>query len=705
MTRRRSQFSFTITILAAFSLVFAAGMALVVLGFMRAGSQAALADAEIRLADAARLVAAQTRALIRPVVTQANVLPAFRPLATADMARQGDLAALLALLEAEPQVQAVEVGLADGTLHHVLRTASLPAEMQRPGTSFALRSVPAGRPGETVTEHWRFLDASGATVAQTARPARWTDPRGQQWYLQAHGAGVSVSTLYALPLIGRPGLSISGELPQGGALSLDITLDRLSAFLAGARASPGSLPVLFTEDGILLGHPDPDRALRREAAGFAWTTLAHSGDTLLEALWRDYATAQLPPGRTRRTTIDGRDMLVYLATVDDLVTPPLLVGVLAPVSDFTGPVLAAVERGLAFAIAALLLGLAGIGLMAFRIARPLGVLTREADAIRRLEFGAPMTLRSRISEVERLADAMRSMKSALRLFGLYVPRDLVRKLMDEGAEAQLGGERRPISVMFTDIEGFTTLAERLDPEVLTEMTSTYFEEMTTSLLAHDASIDKYIGDAVMALWNAPSRDPQHAAHACMAAVTARAVSRDLTARFTAKGWPAMRTRFGLHAGEAVVGNVGSRDRMSYTAMGAMVNLASRLEGLNKYYGTEILVSDTMRREAGGGFVFRPVDLVLPKGAQDPIEIFELVGTAPGKDDDPFAANGVTAMLPAWRDMVHAYRAGSFDEAAALLDRAAPKDDPLACTYRARLDALRAAPPPDDWSPLIRFESK
>lgn len=694
---RRPLLSFTITIMAAFSLVFALAMALVVVGFVRTGSQAALTDAEVRLADAARLVAAQTRALIRPVVTQANVLPAFRPLATGARGQPGDLTALLALLAAEPQVQAVAVGLPDGWLQHVLRAAALPPELQRPNVAFALRSVP---PGEGAVEEWLYLDADGTILSRIERPAAWADPRDQQWYLQARGTGVAVSTLYSLPLINRPGLSISGALPQGGALSLDITLDRLSAFLASARATPGSLPVLFTEDGILLGHPDPERALRQQDGNVAWTTLVHSGDRMLEALWHDYATAQLTLNRTRRTAIGGRDMLVYLAAVDDLVTPPLLVGVMAPVSDFTGPILTAVERGMLFALAAFLLGLCGIGFMAFRIARPLGALTREADAIRRLEFSAPMVLRSRISEVQLLADSMRSMKSALRLFGLYVPRDLVRKLMDEGAEARLGGERRPISVMFTDIEGFTTLAEKLPPEALTEITSTYFEAMTTTLLTHQAAIDKYIGDAIMALWNAPSRDADHAANACRAALAARGVSRDLAARFAARGWPPMRTRFGLHAGEAVVGNVGSRDRMSYTAMGAMVNLASRLEGLNKFYGTEILVSDTMHRAAGAGFVFRPVDLVVPKGAREPIEIFELIGGASDPESDTHAAT-----LPLWRAMVEAYRAGSFDTAASLLPRAAPPDDPLARAYRSRLDALRAAPVPDDWSPLIRFETK
>jgi adenylate cyclase len=230
--------------------------------------------------------------------------------------------------------------------------------------------------------------------------------------------------------------------------------------------------------------------------------------------------------------------------------------------------------------------------------------------------------------------------------------------------------------------------------------SLYFEEMTTTLIAHQATIDKYIGDAIMALWNAPSHDPRHAAHACEAALAARAVARAITATFPSRGWPALRTRFGLHTGEAIVGNVGSRDRMSYTAMGSMVNLASRLEGMNRHYGTEILVSDATRREAGGRFLFRPVDLVLAKGTSEPVEVHELLA-AIGTDRE---LPDVALRLDAWGEMVGRYREGDFARAEAALAEAATPGDPLARTYRARLERLRASAPAG-WSPVIRFETK
>ncbi len=354
---------------------------------------------------------------------------------------------------------------------------------------------------------------------------------------------------------------------------------------------------------------------------------------------------------------------------------------------------------------ALLLGAAGALLTAQRTATALRRLTREAEAIRRLDLADPVAPPGGTAEVAALGEAMGQMKSALRLFSVYVPRDLVRKLMAEGAEVQLGGERRRLTVMFSDVQGFTSIAERMDPEELMRITSTYFQALTDDLLDHHATIDKYIGDAVMAIWNAPKRDLAHAMHGCRAALHARALTRRLEEDFAARGWPRLHTRFGIHTGDAVVGNVGSSDRMAYTAIGGMVNLASRLEGMNKMYGTQILVSEATRIGAGSGFVFRPVDLVLAKGTQDPVEVHELVGLSAAADakDAPLVADrALVARLPAWGEAIRRFRAGQFAAAREALREAG--DDPLAMAYAARLDE-HPHDPPAGWSPVTKLDSK
>jgi adenylate cyclase len=367
-------------------------------------------------------------------------------------------------------------------------------------------------------------------------------------------------------------------------------------------------------------------------------------------------------------------------------------------------------------LAAVAMVLAGLGLglllayaVARRIARMLVSLTAEAEALRALDVSRPAPMDSGLAELDRLGDGMRQMKHALGVFGVYVPRDLVRQLLSAGTEVRLGGEKRQVTVMFSDIQDFTTISETMEPEELMRIMSGYFEAVTTELLQSQATIDKYIGDAVMALWSAPRRDLAHALHGCQGALRARLVGTVLSQRQMARGKARLRTRFGLHSGPAVVGNVGSSDRMSYTAIGATVNLAARLEGLNKVYDTEILVSDATARGAGSSFVFRSVDLVLPKGTTEPVGIQELIGLARarGAEDAALLADReLVARLPVWEEMIRCYRAGQFEAAAAALDRfGGAGADGLAALYAERIGRLRATPPGEAWSPVIAFDHK
>ncbi len=709
MTPRPLRVSFTVTVLCLFAVLFVAAVGLVMQGYRAVGARAAVAAAERSLAQVAETAEANTRALIRPLFSLVGLLPDVLPAPQVGPAAAPERRALLALLGAEAALQVVSLGFPDGTLRQAARATALGAGLSPAppwGAAFALREV---RPGEAF-EHWTFLDAAGHPLSRAVLDARRFEPRQTQWFLLAQADGVQMSTLYDLELLGRPGLSISRRMAGGGpVLAFDITLDLLAAFLADLRTSPGSQLFLFSEDGVLLAHQRPEVATVPLAGGrTGWTSLLGASDPLVRLVWEEFAQGRLLPGRTAELPAETGRLLVRLSVVEGLPAPRILVAVAAPLTDFTAPLDQALRDGTARAVVVLAGGLGAIGLAAWRIARPLAALAGEAEAIQRLEFEGPVPVRSRITEVARLAGAMDGMKSALRVFGAYVPRSLVGRLMEEQSAARLGGTQRRITVMFSDVEGFTTLAEGIPPEELMHIASAYFEELTGELLACHGTIDKYIGDAVMALWNAPQDDGSHAQNACRAALRARLLTDRLCDRFEARGWPRLRTRFGLHTGEAVVGNVGSSDRMSYTAIGSMVNLASRLEGMNKSYGTRILISEATRVAAGGGFVTRPVDLVLAKGSAQPVELHELLGVTvgDGPGEAPLRAEArITTCLPGWRRMMDAYRAARFDEAAAALaDASDPARDPLAAVYAARLAALRVQTPPG-WSPVLRFTSK
>jgi adenylate cyclase len=702
---KRMRVNFTITLLAAFATLLLLAMGAVVLGFRQTAKQAALDTAEASLAQAAEAAAAQARSLIRPVTALSAVLGEWGPFAAGADPASRDTAALVALLGAEPAVQAVALGLPDGRLRQVLRLRSgMPDLGEVPGGSiYALREA------DPAAERWLYLDASLRVLATQARAAA-ADHRQAQWFLIARDPTVRVSTLYDLPLFGRPGLSISRRVHgEGGAvLQMEMTLEALAGFLAAQKLSTNSQVFLFDEDAILLAHQRPEAATIALPDGRStWTTLNHAPDPLLRQIGLLYATGALAPGVTRLIVQDGgSDMLVRLLAVDGMRAPRVFVAVLAPVADFTGAVEAAVRRGTALAALALAIGLALLALLAWRIARPLAALTREAEAIRRLELDEAVPVQSRITEIARLADAMGGMKSALRQFGVYVPRALVAELVARGEAARIGGERRRITVMFSDVQDFTTLAESIPPEELMTITSHYFQVMTHELQQGHATIDKYIGDAVMAIWNAPGEDASHARNACLAALRTRLLTERLAVQFAARGWPRLFTRFGLHTGEAVVGNVGSTDRMAWTAIGSMVNLASRLEGLNKSYGTRILLSEATRDAAGRGFITRPVDLVLAKGATTPIEIHELLGLAVADnaaEAELRADPAWLAAMPDWEAMMAAWRAGDFAAAEAARARC-PQEDPLVRLYASRLaeaPALAGA----EFSPVIRHETK
>src|SRR6185369_5938835 len=222
------------------------------------------------------------------------------------------------------------------------------------------------------------------------------------------------------------------------------------------------------------------------------------------------------------------------------------------------------------------------------LSRSMGRLTVKTQRIRELDFSDRVPVKSRITEVLRLSDSVERMREGLEVFGLYVSKELVRQIMRSPASTGIGGERRDVTVMFTDIEGFSRISEDIAPELLTSRLSRYFEALGGPIAANRGMIDKYIGDSVMAFWNAPEPDPDHVFHACRAALQAAVASRRLVDKWRARGRPGFRTRFGLHAGPALVGNVGARERINYTLVGAVANQASRLEGLNKVYGTDIL---------------------------------------------------------------------------------------------------------------------
>jgi adenylate cyclase len=251
-------------------------------------------------------------------------------------------------------------------------------------------------------------------------------------------------------------------------------------------------------------------------------------------------------------------------------------------------------------------------------------------------------------------------------FSLYLAPELVKEVASDPDRLRLGGEQREVTVMFTDIRGFTTISESLKPDQLARFLNEFLTPMTDIILAHRGTIDKYMGDAIMAFWNAPLDDPDHAANACRAGLAMRARLAELNVAWRqerGENSPLINIGIGLNTGHASVGNFGSDRRFAYSVIGDAVNLSSRLEGQTKAYGADTLISEETQKRAPDLAVVE-LDLVRVKGKREPARIFALMGDQNRRQDAGFAA-----LADAQARFLAAYRSGAFAEAKALLDEA------------------------------------
>ena len=294
----------------------------------------------------------------------------------------------------------------------------------------------------------------------------------------------------------------------------------------------------------------------------------------------------------------------------------------------------------------------------------------------------------------------RHRKLMTTLFGTYLPKEIVAEMAKDPDKYSMRGQSLEMTVLFADIRDFTSIAETRKPRDLKDLINTYFTKMTVCIQDKRGTVDKYIGDAIMAFWGAPVRDANHARRALECALAMQKALRELDPLFAKKQWPALRIGIGLNCGTMSVGDMGSQFRRSYTVMGDAVNLASRLEDLTKEYGVGILVSDNIVRKVQG-FVYREVDKVRVKGKQEGIAIFEPIGEQGKVGADTLAE------IARFHQALGHFREQSWDEAEALLKELAAVA-PAVKLYRLYLERIahfRTSRPGADWDGVFGFTSK
>ena len=311
---------------------------------------------------------------------------------------------------------------------------------------------------------------------------------------------------------------------------------------------------------------------------------------------------------------------------------PWQVITLTPIDDFVGTLKRTNRLMMVVIIVLTMVELFFIYFASSRLSRPVENVSRQLQAIESLNFDTPARPPSKIQEIAKLESAASLLRTSLKSFSSFVPLDVVRQLIKSGIPLTLGVEPRFLTVFFSDLENFSSHAETLAPDDLLVQISTYLEEVSSAISEEGGTVDKFIGDGVMAFWNAPVERPDHVLRACTAALRAARRMERVNDVWEAEGRPRIHLRIGLNCANVLVGNVGSSNRLNYTALGDGVNVAARLEGINKLFGTTICISDSIYDQAKADILARPLKRVQVKGRKTEFMIYELLALR--TSDDP-----------------------------------------------------------------------
>jgi class 3 adenylate cyclase len=418
-----------------------------------------------------------------------------------------------------------------------------------------------------------------------------------------------------------------------GCATANITMDVLSRFLDKHRASAHSATLIADRsNGKIIAFPNRQKGVRIENGVLKVATLADIDDLDVREASRQHANASTDRF-VFRSPANGAELIAAFANFPDGFGQPWQVITLTPIDDFVGT-LKATNRLMMMVIIIVLtvIELVFIYFAASRLSRPVENVSRQLQEIESLHFDTPAFRPSNIREIAKLESAASLLRSSLQSFSSFVPLDVVRQLVKSGIPLALGVEPRLLTVFFSDLENFSSHSETLAPADLLVQISTYLEQVSGAISDEGGTVDKFIGDGVMAFWNAPVQRTDHVLRACAGALRAARRMERVNDTWEAEGRPRIRIRIGLNCANVLVGNVGSSTRLSYTALGDGVNVAARLEGINKLFGTTICISDSIYDQVHAEILVRPLKRVQVKGRKAEFMIYELLALR--ASDDP-----------------------------------------------------------------------
>ena len=595
----------------------------------------------------------------------------------------------LSQLQAQPAVSWIAFGLPDGTFAAAHKLGDERLEMievsQREGALTRRSDRYLVVVGDIEFEQRQFEkteykvgDQEWYRSSMTADAPRWFD-------VSVHPNGVHPAIAYGGP--------IDVYQQRQGVLAVIIEHTRLSRFLSQLAVGKSGAAFILGSGGDVIAVPDPD-ADELKMQDLRMQPLLGVAQLTIRQQQQNPGTSPTEARQTREVMSGGS----YAVALTPLAFPGWTLATVIPEEEFLGSVHRTTRR-LLVGLGMLVIAAGALSAWLARriIASPLLKVAGELGHVERFELDQVRRHASRLIEIENLSGAIADMAKGLAAFGKYLPIDVVKMLTSEGIEARPGGSIRPVSVLFADIEGFTGLSERLGDRIV-PLLGRYFDCMSREIHAKSGTIDKFIGDAVMAFWGAPAANPDHAFDTCRAALACQRSVR-ISGLTDDSGRP-LGVRIGINSGDVLVGNIGSEVRLNYTVIGDAVNVASRLEGINKQYGTKVIIGEETRRLAGDRVHVRELDRLSVYGRASGLNIYELLAIAEAGVPPPSWVSLYEAGLAA-------YRARNFAGAMCFFQMVlvAREDDGPSRVMLERCQKFLEVPPEEHWQATTAMETK
>ena len=549
---------------------------------------------------------------------------------------------------------------------------------------------------------FKYYDDSGKLTGTKSDHDSKYDPRIRPWYI---GAKATKKTFWTDPYIffenGKPGITVSVPIftknkTLQGVVAADITLDGLSRFLKDVDLSQHGIAFITDAKGYLLAYSGSKNIIINDNGKVRSLKPNELNIPAVDAVLDAHAKKQ------NSFYSEGKNYLATFLPFPNSFGKKWNFIIMAPEDDFTGAMKTTLHQILYISISGLAIGILITMLLARKISKPIEMLSKDVLEVRNFNLDSDSGVNSRIHEIQVMNNAIKAMKNSLKAFRLYLPSVLVKQLIESGESIEIGGKERDLTLFFSDIADFTTISEKCPPEDLMLQLSEYFDAMTNIIEKEKGTVDKFIGDAVMAFWGAPLPNENHPLGACHSALQCQRQIKKLNTKWEKEGKKQYHTRIGIHSGPVTVGNIGAKQRMNYTVLGDGVNLASRLEGVNKIYKTDIIISHSTYIQVKEFFECRILDQIAVKGKDESINIYELL-----TESDSLEAKKFADFANQFQNIYEFYLKREWQKAKTLFQEFAKEfaDDHVCQLYIKRCDKYIKEEPSASWNGANKLNSK